>query len=606
MNSSIIAARNFIAAKNYIKACEILLVEYVQNPPRVTEDNVFPLFSRLIPRMLSLNQKAEVAHLLWGYELFDPRPRSVKLIWGALEIHCKNLIIGAGSLGKSWTVAAWHLLDWLEDPLQTAVKVVSLTAEHAEKNVFALIKRLHADSSLPLPGHAESTSIMASDDESQGIHLVAIPKGDDGKGSLQGFHPKPRVVAHPKFGTLSRVRALLDEGEEIPGGAWEGIDNMLNPMAEGMDHIKITSSANPRDMNSKFGLRCEPKESWEGIDIEDSHQWISKLDWHITRLDGYLCENVQERKIVYPGLLTYEGYRNFLLKGTDHPEYYTMARGWFPPRGTQATAIPAEFVDRAMGTAHFIGPVTYAAAVDLAMEGQDDVSMTVGKFGIADSRTCLGKEVRFAAPKWVLQVESQFTIPKHDPEKKMTQTMWIAHKIQEHCEVRFKIKPEFLIVDRTGVGSGTHDVLMQKMGREVMGVNYGNGATDRKILEDDSQVAEDVYDGIVTELFFATRRFMEVDSLIISPSVSMDPLRKELSERLYRDGSKKRLRIESKREYKARGNPSPDRADSLTLLVHLVRMRRVFRTSMLAAIVAPQRSQGQPSLVDKLGTISFD
>lgn len=601
MNSAVAAARMRINIRDFDGAAQMLVDEFTKNRPRVNKGQGIAYFHKLIPFMLQNGMKQDVAHLLWGKELFDPRPYSVQKIWRALEKNNMSLIIGAGSLGKSYNVAAWFLLDWLADPCHTCVKVVSITSAHNKKNLFALIKRLHKESSIPLPGDPKSDTLMANPDAEQGIHTVAIPIGENGSGRLQGFHPKPRKEVHPVYGTLTRIRAVLDEAEEIPPGVWPDIDNMLIAKDDSTGHVKVAGCANPRDRNSVFGQRCEPMEGWGSIDIEDSHDWENKYGWHITRLDGSMCENVVQRKMVFPGLLTYEGYRRFLVGGMDNREYYTMARGWFPPQGVDSVAIPSEFFDKSIGRANFIGPVTYCASVDLALEGKDKAVMTVGKFGVADGRECMGKSIRFAGPKWVCQVEAQFEIQKSDPEKKVKETIWIARQIMNHCKKTFQIQPKYLIVDRTGNGSGVHDVLCLEFGADVAGLNFGRAATEMKILEDDKERAEDLYDGVVSELFFATRKFMESDSLVISPSVRVDALKKELTTRKFRTGRQGRSRVESKAEYIANGNnSSPDWADSLTLLVHVIRLRKEFRAALVASIAAREDKPPMPSVVDKL------
>lgn len=605
MNSAIIAARNKISAGMYDGAAQLLIDTFSRVRPRVRNGSGIAYLQKIIPGLLGKGMKLEVAYLLWGRELFHPEAYSVSQIWDSVGKESELLVIGAGSLGKSYTVAAYMLLDWLEDPLNTCVKVVSVTKEHAQRNVFAHIRNLHKASYIPLPGTPTSDKIQADEDAKQGIHLVAIPQGENGSGRLQGFHPVPRRTPHPLYGTLSRIRAILDEGEEVPGGVWADIDNMLITKEEGSEHVKVVSLANPRDIDSKFGQRCEPKEGWTSLDIEDSHNWKSKLGWAVVRLDGAKCENVIQKKVVHPGLLTYEGFMRYVKQGTDSAEYYTMARGWFPPRGIQVHVIPREFLENAQGRAVFTGKVIYCAAVDLALEGQDKAVMTVGKYGLASGCEKHGKSLKFDKPKWVLQVETQFDLIKHDPSKELTQTIWLASQIKKHCE-NLHIKPEYLAVDRTGNGSGIHDTLRQTFGKDVFGVNYGWAATERKILEDDMQTADELYDGVVTELFFAARKFMESNALKISPAVRMDRLAKELTERKFRDGRGGKIRVESKGEFCARGNDSPDFADSLTLLVHIVRERRDFRAAMIANMDQDSETPLiEPNPFDRLEYMSF-
>lgn len=594
------AARLRLVVGDFDGAAQLILNEMAANPIRVEKGLGIYYFEKIIPRMLQNGKMADVAHLLWGTELFDPRPYSVQKIWKALRDHDMSLIIGAGSLGKSWNTAAYFLLDWLADPMYTCVKVVSVNLSHAEKNIFALIKRLHESSIIPLPGERKAESLMASDNAEQGIHLVAIPPGMDGTGRLQGFHPKPRDKEHAVYGKLTRVRAVLDEAEEVAPGVWPDIDNMLITRDPSNSLVKVAGCANPRRRESSFGHRCEPISGWSSINIEDSHEWGNKFGWHITRIDGARCENVTERRVVFPGLLTYEGYISYVKKGVNDPNYLTMARGWFPEQGVDAFAIPSEIVDRSVGHLNFIHEVTYCGAVDLALEGVDKAIMTIAKFGLADGRTCLGQHTRFEGPKWGVQIEAQFEIPKYDPTKQLQQTIWIARQIKKHCKETFQILPMNLIVDRTGNGSGVHDTLKQEFGVEVVGLNFGTASTETKILEDDTQTAEELYDGVVTELFFATRKFMETDSLVISPSVSLNPLRKELSTRKWNYGRGGRNRVESKQEYANQGNDSPDRADSLCMIQQVIRKRKQFRASRVSKLVPQKNVEAFKSIVDSL------
>lgn len=538
--------------------------------------------------MLETGDFSAAACLLWGRSLFDPRPRFVRLIWEQLPIQSEVIVIGCGAGGKSYGVAVWLLLDWLRDPLNTCVKVISTTREHALRNVFAHIKNLHEHALLPLPGERKAHSIQASKDEKQGIHLVAIPQGETGAGRLQGFHPSPRVEAHPTFGTLTRVRAILDEAEEVPFGIWPDIDNMLITKYDA-EHVKIICATNPRDKLSPLGLRCEPEDGWTDDIYENGECWISKLGWCVIRLDGAKCENVVENRNVFPGLLTREGYNRYVLLGTESGEYSTMGRGMFPKHGASWSAIPEDLVSSNLGMFEFVTMPTYCASVDLAFEGGDLAVMTVGKWG----RARVNGKIRDA-----LQAESQFDIPKK------LKSMEMAEYIMDTCK-KLHILPHWLVVDRTGNGTGVHDILTTKFGEAVMGVHYSEAATNKRVMLDDTQVASDLYSGIVTELFFATRKFFEFGYLRIAPSIKKEKLIPQLSGRKYRLGAAQTVRIESKKEYIARGNKSPDYADSLTMLVHLVRMRGDMKPEMVEK--SPEREKkARVGYVDALEFKNFE
>lgn len=511
------------------------------------------------------------ATILWGQDVYDWRPMSSSSVWGSLFAEDKLLVQGAGAMGKSFGAAAWFYLSWLQDPANTSVKVISLTAEHAERNIFASIKNFHRTALVKPPfsgGEDLVKSIQVNKDNKQGIHLVAIPKGESGFGVLRGFHPSPRNgKTHPRFGKLTRNFVILDEAEEIPAGVWEGVNNLCSTMTrENAGHIKVFAASNPKDRTSHFGKLCEPKRGWGSIDCEEDFEWLSRDNWHVLRLDAARCENVVEKRVVYPGLQTYDGFMNYESRGRT-AEYFTMARGWFPQEGVSMAIITPAMMDNSVGIVRFIGSVVPLAAFDLALEGNDQLMCTYGRFGLSDGWTPLsGKFQAFDKPRTVLQVDSQMPFPKGDTVK---QTQAIIRFCQQ-----MKIGPGWVCVDRTGNGSGVHDNLKNLFGSEVMGVNYSTAATETHILGDDSQRANEMYNGIVTELIFGLGKFLEFGYLKISPGFRHEELVREATGRRYKQKGRGLVRVESKAEYcKRTRQKSPDALDSLSLLVFLMRQR---------------------------------
>lgn len=555
--------------------------------------------------ILSKGDYLYAAKLVWGDELFTADPASVKMIWDELPNVSELMIMGAGSMGKSYSMAVWFLLDWIRDPTMTCIKVLSSTETHAKRNVFAHIKNLHASAAFILPGERKEKSIQVGDDDKQGIHLMTVPAGDEGKGRLRGFHPVPRGTIHAQFGKLSRIRVILDEAEEIPEGVWEELKNILITR-DGVEHVKAASATNPKDRNSKFGVICEPADGWASVNIETSEKWWAKSGARVIRLDGAKCENVVQRKLIYPGLITWEGFKTYLSLGDTSPEYYTMARGWFPEQGLHINVIPLDFVDRCKGMFIFQGKVTYCVSVDLAFEGGDAAPMTIGRFGLCLGWTPEGKTpIMFEKPRYGLQLEQQVELIKSSSDPNETPTPFITGQIKKACK-NLSIPAAWVILDRTGNGTGVYDLARMQIGHEVMGLHWGEAATDKRILEDDSLKASEQYDGVVTELFFAFRKFMEFDYVKFGPMLRMDRLARELTNRRYKPGRGETVRVESKKDYKTRGEDSPDHADSAIMLVHLVRMRSEFAAMMLA--VAPEHRQAElpESPVDSLSFITFE
>ena len=555
-------------------AAQYILMKTIADPVQVDEIDVKTaedIVRKYVQHLLDHNHFEAAATILWGAEVYDWRPKSGRDTWRCLFEHDQVLVQGAGAMGKSFSAGAWFYLDWWRDPEYTCIKVISLTKEHAERNIFANIKTFHRTALVrPLTDQEDkATSIQVTADNKNGIQLVAIPKGESGHGTLRGYHPTPRFGAeHKLWGRLSRTHVVLDEAEEIPSGVWEGINNILSTSdsEQYAGHIKIFGASNPKDRTSAFGQRCEPVNGWASIDCEDDHEWESKEGYHVLRLDASKCENVIERRIVYGGLQTYQGFMAYMSRGRT-AEAMTMARGWFPEEGMAMGIITPAMMDNSLGIVRFIGPVVPLAAFDLALEGNDQVMCSYGRFGLSDGWTPQsGQFINFKKPRVVLQLDSQIPFPKK-PTLEQTQA------IIKFCK-QMKIGPNWLVVDRTGNGAGIHDSLCTLFGNEVMGVNYSWAASEHHILGDDSQKANELYNGVVTELLFGLAKYLEFEYLKISPSFRNEDLIRQATARRYKQKGAGLVRVESKGEYcKRTRSKSPDALDSLSMLVYLMRLR---------------------------------
>lgn len=576
---------------------------------KLNETDAVRTIRRYAHHFLDQGDYASAAILYWpGGALFNPRPRSVRLVWQAIQQTSKLLIPGAASMGKSYTIGVYYLLDYERDPEYTCVKVASATGTHAKTNVFAHIKTLHAQASIPMAGERMQFSITSpragnepqdqERDDKQGIHLMTVQDGEDASASVRGFHTYPRLTPHPTFGTHSRIRVIVDEAEGVPWGIWEGVDNILSSRTD-QESIKVVAATNPKNKNCPFGQRAEPEGGWDQVSVEVSERWESRMGWTVCRLDAARCENVEQRRDVYGGLQSWIGYRDYLVKGDQSPEYYCMARGWWPVDGIASVVIPENYVSSARGTLSFVGPVLWALTLDPAFEGDDDAMAAAARVGDAKGWTDMaGKYHEFDKVRVAIQLEQLFPLKKGRTEAMGEQMIRLANQL--------KVNPSMMAVDRTGNGTGIHDYLRYRFGDAVMGLMFGEAATEKKVLLEDLKRACDEYDGLVTELYFATRKFLEFGYMKISPGVRLERLLPELSGRQYRIGSKGKVRVESKKEYKHRGNrKSPDEADAVTIMVHLVRHRSEIMPAMLATPehFAPTVATG---VVDELDSLTFD
>jgi hypothetical protein len=529
--------------------------------------------------------------LIWGDALFNCGPRAVQQLLHTVRTTQNLIVLGGAALGKTYTLICYVLLDWIRDPEQTEVKIISTTGGHAKSQSFSTLQRLYKAAIIPLPGLSMDGFVgLDPKDRHSAITLVAIPQGEDGRGVLQGFHPVPRNRPHPIFGSMSRVRALLDEAEEIPSGVWEGVSNLL-ASAWGAEAVKVMCATNPRDPTSRLAQLAEPANGWTTIDLDKDKEWVSLERWNVLRLDGVDCENVIERSLVYPGFLTWDGFQKFALEmGGQSPKYLTFGRGMYPLSELANTLIPYSLLETVIGKYMFSGRTIGCGGIDLAFEGGDRVILVAGRYGLAIGFSPLnGKPTLWSKPRYCVQVDQWYEMPKE-------KTIALATSIETRCK-SLNLHADWVTMDRTGVGTGAHDALCEQWSGSVRGIMWGSEAGNRKILADDHDYAVEVVQYIETEMYLRVRKFLEFGFIAFSPQMQTTGLFKELSSRRYQPSSKgpsgkPRIRLEPKKEFKRRLGWSPDIADGLVMLVHGAAINGPEKASMLGNVQKPRFAPG--------------
>jgi hypothetical protein len=372
--------------------------------------------------------------------------------------------------------------------------------------------------------------------------------------------------------------ASLDEIENIPEGIWSDIDNVLSQVEEGKESAKIFGAYNPTDPAAKVAEKAEPAFGWAHLDPDKHYRWKSVRGWDVIRLDAMTCENVVKNKVIYPGLQTRTGIANIAKNagGMDSPGALSMVRAVYPKAGATLNVYQPGTLHKMKGEYIWADKPTPIGGLDLALEGKANACFSYGMFGAVAGINIPpsidfpnGKKVMFSnrhgetEPRFGLQLMAQFPLPKAATEEMYRNTVAMCNKL--------RIRPEHLCVDRTGSGTGVHDLLRSRWNLSAQGVNYSEGATEMKIMAEDLLTPKEEFERITTELWFASLRWAEFGYVMIHPSVEMTVLGDQLQSRRYRVTGKK-TKVESKQDYKARGKDSPDEADSYTLLVHAARM----------------------------------
>src|SRR5688572_18225679 len=326
----------------------------------------------------------EAAQLLWGPNMFDPRPESTQRVWRAFENNNFILLMGAGSMSKSYSMAVRLFLEWVRDPEYTTIKVLGPSEQHLEDNLFTHLVSMHRQSTIPLPGQVNQLFIgLDPRERKSSITGVVIPLGKKAAGRLQGVKRSNRKKPHPVFGATYRMFIFLDEIANIPAGIWRDIDNLITGSSG--DGLKIIGAFNPTNQQDEVGARTEPPAGWGMFDPDTELEWVSTRGWKVVRLDAAKCENVVQKKLVYPGLQTYEGFQMVIRNsgGTDSPGYWSMCRGCFPPTGVPMSIIPSGLLSDIKAEIIWYDHPTPVGAVDLAFNGSDKAIFIKGSFGPA-------------------------------------------------------------------------------------------------------------------------------------------------------------------------------------------------------------------------------
>ena len=557
-------------------------------PKIKTEEDLNAMAFRYLKMFLMARDYVAAGTLCWGPDTFTHEPRFVKTIWEAVSNHRLINVLGCASAGKTYSASAWMILDWALDPEWTLVRVMSTKEDHVKKNLFGDMQRLYAGSAIKLPGKADTESIAVESAKKggQGIFILVIPQGEAARGSIRGSKVKPRPE-HPLFGMSSRTRLLIDEAQDVPPGAFEEIPNLLSSIEDDdVEHTKVVMAANPKDEFSRYGQNCVPQQGWETIRTRDSdvEAWTSTTGWRCVRLNALKCENMVAGKVIYPRFFTMTGYRLKLRaygSDVDHPLMWAEVYGMFPPHGHMTSIVQRHWVDRCYGEWLFESATVTVAATDVGFEG-DQPAMSTGRIGLAKAWMDFnGERHELGEPKWVLQADTTGILPRGD-------TQDLTDENLRRCKL-LNVKPSNFGIDRTGVGQGTHDNIRRQWrskvdgldsrspsGQEVvdiMGINYAESATEFLICEEDTQKPKDLYVGIRSELWYATARFFEYDAIRIGRGVDMATIEELVNRRGGSPAGKNKLMaVESKRDYKARGFTSPDRADSFTMMVQVARI----------------------------------
>jgi hypothetical protein len=434
-------------------------------------------------------------------------------------------------VGKSWlgaNVICW----WCEsgDPSESFAVSTAPSGPQVKAILWREIGRLHARARLP--GRVNQTEWY-------------VPVGGEGAEELVAFGRKPDEYEPTAFQGIHarRVLVLIDEAN--------GVRGQLHAAAESLvanDRSKLVMVGNPDDPSGEFYDACQPGSGWhvESVGAFESPNFTGEAVSPLVSesLIGRLW--VEERRRAWAPGWRWEPEgaeadpslgpaRVVPPEGADpqdtRPEWQSKVLGLFPRTAQEENLIRVEWIEAAQARA--IPPGT-----------DDSLGLDVG--GGGDSSCCARLRGGHARVLW---------------EDRQPNTMSTLGRLLDTLERTGAPRAN---VDEIGIGYGmtnrareqARDETLDKGTRArceaVEGVNVGRASSDPAH-----------YLNARAEYWWAVRTMFENGEIDIDADDLQ--LAAELREIRYTRLSSGKIQIESKKEAKARGVASPNRAEAIML-----------------------------------------
>lgn len=487
-----------------------------------------------------------------------PEPLMVKHPWAEEMIRAviRNKYVaigGAANSGKSHTMAAWGILNWLAAPRDTLVLLTSTTLREARKRIWgSVVSLLMVIEGAPIRirdsiGNAAYETESGNLIERAGLSLIAAEKSKTKE-------------AIGKFIGLKQKRLILiaDELSEVSPAI---IQASLSNLSKN-ERFELVGLSNPNSRFDAFGEWSTPDGGWEAVDTNTSYGWKTKWGGEYVRFDAERSPNVIAEETIYPWLPTIEKLNeDKALLGQESRGYMRMVRAVFFDGGEEETIYNESELTRsgALSNVDWEGAPIPIAGLDPAFTNSGDrCILYTGLIGYDKTG------------QYVCELGEPIQLNDDATNKAVPRTYQIVKMVKEACQKK-KISPANIAVDATGAGAPFCDVLAGEWSDEILRVSFGGKASDRRVSANSKLVGSELYVNRVSELWFVGKELCRTKQLF---GISGE-LAQEMTGRQYDmvKGGTLRMKIESKPEYKARYGRSPDMADAAFLCLDLARQR---------------------------------
>tara|TARA_R110000764_G_scaffold149216_3_gene236975 strand:+ start:228 stop:2015 length:1788 start_codon:yes stop_codon:yes gene_type:complete len=487
-----------------------------------------------------------------------PEKLMVRHPWASLMIRAalenKYLAVGgSASSGKSHTMAAWGIVNWLSQPQDTLILMTSTTLREARKRIWGSVMSLLSvidDAPIKIRdsiGNASYVNEKGILIERAGLSLISAEKSKtkEAVGKFIGIKQKRVILIGDELSELSE--AILNAG----------LTNLSkNPS------FQMIGMSNPNSRFDAFGIWATPKSGWDSVDTNTEDAWETKWNGKYIRLDGERSPNIVAGEVIYPWLPTQEKLdEDKALLGVESRGYMRMVRAVFFD-SDETTGIYTENELTSSGSLNKVNwqgnPVNLAGLDPSFTNGGDRTVLFLAQCGYDMSG------------QYVIEFGKAVHLNDDATNKAIPRTYQIVEQVKKEC-IKNNVLPENLSVDATGAGAPFCDVLAGEWSNKFMRISFGGKASDKRVSANSSKIGTELYVNRVSELWFVGKELMRTKQIF-----GIDPeLAQEMTARNYDmvKGGSLRMKIESKPEFKSRFGRSPDLADAAFLALDCARQR---------------------------------
>lgn len=565
--------------------------KYGWNWDKVYEKN--PLFIE-INCFLHFKGKARVPHfknicaVLWpntpqSAKPFYFSPWTDKMLEAACE-HRYLSVMGSGSSGKTRFFAVWAIVNFICAPHRTKVIVTSTTIKDGRGRIWGAI----CDYWLPIANVFPGKLV-----NSQGV--IRYQQGSD-ISDLSGIQLFPGAPTKAKESVAKMIgfkaQRLILIADELPELSEAIVEAALSNLALNNQppdgYFQLIGLGNPKNWFDPMARMTAPAVGTVDNLSVDTGEWETKLGWNL-HFDGLKSPNVEAGRVVYPGLITGENIKEMARTlGDNSSSFWRMARGWPSPTG-EDDCVYSDTDIRSSGSTQTLGngfawldnDLTMVAALDPAFTQGGDRSMMV--WG------AMGKNLD---GKKTLLVFGHETLFEDVTNKELSHSQQIISQFKNKCE-KLGVQPRHMAIDATGGGKPFWDIISVMISKEVLAIDFGGAPSDAAVSAYDATPAKERYVNRVSELWWGGHEYMRTGQIKgISSELANEMCQRKKSEQKG-NGLQLKIRVESKREMKARNLASPDLADSFFILVELCRQRLGFDSGTVVRKTNPQSQGGK-------------